>query len=330
MTARSALDEVTDTGAFGRSPSTFRSSVSRDRWFPAVAGRYHLYVSYACPWASRCLAFLKLKGLDHAIGVTVVKPIFERTKGSDEHLGWVFPAAADDEPDAEPNPLNGAQSVRELYEIARSNYAGKPTVPVLWDKQLKTVVNNESSEIIRMLNDEFDGITRNPGLDLYPAHLRASIDEANELVYDAINNDVYKCGFAKKKDDFVLVPDLGSLTSIHDRWARELFYYLKGGQVDYGEEHSKACSHNRFGRIYHTGHYPVCYEHNPVHFVGHSAGAQVVRVLQQMLADKTAPAYESHPPLRLTRRETSHNSHLPRDESRPRLPRRHPRRDSHP
>ncbi|XP_020401132.1 glutathionyl-hydroquinone reductase YqjG [Zea mays] len=274
MTARSALDEVTDTGAFDRSPSTFRSSVSRDGRFPAVAGRYHLYVSYACPWASRCLAFLKLKGLDHAISVTVVKPIFERTKESDEHLGWVFPAAADKEPGAEPDPLNGARSVRELYEIASSNYAGKPTVPVLWDKQLKTVVNNESSEIIRMLNAEFNGIARNPGLDLYPAHLQASIDEANELVYDAINNDVYKCGFAKKKDGCVLVPDLGLLTNIHDR-ARELFYYLKGGQVDYGEEHIKACDHNRFGRIYHTGHYPVCYEHNPVHFVGHSAGTLI-------------------------------------------------------
>ncbi|PWZ08868.1 Glutathionyl-hydroquinone reductase YqjG [Zea mays] len=250
MTARSALDEVTDTGAFDRSPSTFRSSVSRDGRFPAVAGRYHLYVSYACPWASRCLAFLKLKGLDHAIGVTAVKPIFERTKESDEHLGWVFPAAADEEPGAEPDPLNGARSVRELYEIASSNYAGKPTVPVsllqsrhskstkqaadliprpssfpartsaeqhnsradssvplrafqvLWDKQLKTVVNNESSEIIRMLNAEFNGIARNPGLDLYPAHLRASIDEANELVYDAINNGVYKCGFAKKQGPY--------------------------------------------------------------------------------------------------------------------------------
>jgi glutathionyl-hydroquinone reductase len=139
-----------------------------------------------------------------------VKPIFERTKESDEHLGWVFPAAADEEPGAEPNPLNGARSVRELYEIASSNYAGKPTIPVslqsrhskstkqtanlipplllsstqkcrvaqqpswfqcsiafqvLWDKQLKTVVNNESSEIIRMLNAEFNGIARNPGLD---------------------------------------------------------------------------------------------------------------------------------------------------------------------
>ncbi|CAD6228378.1 unnamed protein product [Miscanthus lutarioriparius] len=200
--ARSALDEVTDTGAFDRSPSTFRSSISRDGRFPAVAGRYHLYVSYACPWASRCLAFLKLKGLDHAIGVTAVKPIFERTKETDDHLGWVFPATADEEPGAEPDLLNGARSVRELYEIASTNYAGKPTVPVLWDKQLKTVVNNESSEITRMLNTEFNDIAGNPGLDLYPAHLRASIDEVNELVYDAINNGVYKCGFAKKQGPY--------------------------------------------------------------------------------------------------------------------------------
>nr|CAB3504671.1 unnamed protein product [Digitaria exilis] len=129
--ARSALDEVTDTGAFDRSPSTFRSSVSGDASarFPAVPGRYHLYVSYACPWASRCLAFLKLKGLDHAIGVTAVKPIFERTKETDDHLGWVFPTTAEEEPGAEPDPLNGARSVRELYEIASPNYAGKPTVP---------------------------------------------------------------------------------------------------------------------------------------------------------------------------------------------------------
>ncbi|CAL4900729.1 unnamed protein product [Urochloa decumbens] len=97
---------------------------------------------------------------------------------------------------------------------------------------------------------------------------------------------------AEKKDDRVLVPDLGSLTSIHDR-ARELFYYLKGGQVDYGEDHSKACGHKRFGRIYETGHYPVWDEQNPVHFVGHSAGAQVVRVLHQMLADKAFPGHDT-------------------------------------
>uniref|UniRef100_A0A0D9VFI5 GST C-terminal domain-containing protein n=1 Tax=Leersia perrieri TaxID=77586 RepID=A0A0D9VFI5_9ORYZ len=203
--ARSALDEVTDSGAFDRSPSTFRSSVSssdNSARFPAVAGRYHLYVSYACPWASRCLAYLKLKGLDHAIGFTSVKPIFERTRETDDHLGWVFPATGDDEPGAEPDPFNGAKSIRELYEIASPYYVGKPTVPVLWDKQLKTVVNNESSEIIRMLNTEFNEIAKNPGLDLYPAHLQASVDEINELVYDAINNGVYKCGFAKKQGPY--------------------------------------------------------------------------------------------------------------------------------
>ncbi|KAG8058823.1 hypothetical protein GUJ93_ZPchr0002g26623 [Zizania palustris] len=202
--ARTALDEVAETGAFDRSPSTFRSSVSRDSSarFPAVPGRYHLYVSFACPWASRCLAYLKLKGLDRAIAFTSVKPIFERTKETDDHMGWVFPATGDEEPGAEPDPFNGAKSVRELYEIASPNYSGKPTVPVLWDKHLKTVVNNESSEIIRMLNTEFNEIADNPGLDLYPPHLQASIDEINEIVYDAINNGVYKCGFAKKQGPY--------------------------------------------------------------------------------------------------------------------------------
>ncbi|GJM91036.1 hypothetical protein PR202_ga07371 [Eleusine coracana subsp. coracana] len=202
--AQSALDEVTAASALDRSPSTFRRFVSRDAsaQFPAVPGRYHLYVSYACPWACRCLAFLKLKGLEHAISVTAVKPIFERTKETDDHMGWVFPSTADEEPGAEPDPINGAKSVRELYEIASTNYTGRPSVPILWDKQLKTVVNNESSEIIRMLNTEFNDIAENPGLDLYPAHLRASIDQINELVYSAINSGVYQCGFAKKQEPY--------------------------------------------------------------------------------------------------------------------------------
>ncbi|XP_003572899.1 uncharacterized protein LOC100826879 isoform X1 [Brachypodium distachyon] len=204
MAARSALDEVTDSGAFDRSPSTFRNFVSRDSSarFPAVPGRYHLYVSYACPWASRCLAYLKLKGLDNAISFTSVKPIFERTRETDDHLGWVFPATGDEDPGADPDPFNGVKTVRELYEIASTSYTGKPTVPVLWDKQLKTVVNNESSEIIRMFNSEFNEIAENPGLDLNPPHLQASIDEVNDLVYDAINNGVYKCGFAKKQEPY--------------------------------------------------------------------------------------------------------------------------------
>ncbi|KAG2616345.1 glutathionyl-hydroquinone reductase YqjG-like [Panicum virgatum] len=202
--ARSAHDEVTDSGAFDPSPSTFRNFVSRDSTarFPAAPGRYHLYISYSCPWACRCLAYLKLKGLDHAIGFTSVKPIFERTKETDDHMGWVFPATGDEEPGAEPDPFNGAKSIRELYEIASGNYAGKPSVPVLWDKQLKTIVNNESSEIIRMLNTEFNEFAENPDLDLYPAHLQACIDGINELVYEAINIGVYKCGFAKQQGPY--------------------------------------------------------------------------------------------------------------------------------
>lgn len=202
--ARSALDEMSATGAFVRTPSTFRNIISRDpnSPFPAEGGRYHLYISYACPWASRCVAYLKIKGLDKAISFTSVKPIWERTKETDDHRGWVFPASSMDEPGAEPDHLNGAKTVRELYEIASTNYSGKFTVPVLWDKKLKTIVNNESSDIIRMLNAEFNDLAENPSLDLYPSDLQAQINETNEWIYNDINNGVYKCGFAKKQEPY--------------------------------------------------------------------------------------------------------------------------------
>ncbi|KAK8964630.1 hypothetical protein KSP40_PGU020482 [Platanthera guangdongensis] len=197
--SRVALDDMTQTGAFIRVPSSFRNFISKDQssQFPTESGRYHLYVSYACPWASRCLAFLSLKGLDKAISYTATNSVSERTKVTDEHFGWVFPDSSTEESGANPDPLNGARSIRELYELASPNYSGRFTVPVLWDKKLKTIVNNESSEIIRMLNKEFDEIAENADLDLYPPHLQSVIDEVNEWVYDAINNGVYKCGFAK-------------------------------------------------------------------------------------------------------------------------------------
>lgn len=200
--ARSALVETTNTGAFNRTPSTFRNFISKDKasQFPAEAGRYHLYISYACPWASRCLSYVMLKGLHKAITFTSVKAKWERTNENDEHFGWVFPLSSNDQEDgAEPDPLNGAKSIREIYELASSNYSGKYTVPVLWDKKLKTIVSNESAEIIRMLNTEFNEIAENADLDLYPSQLQAKIDEVNDWVYDAINNGVYKCGFAKKQ-----------------------------------------------------------------------------------------------------------------------------------
>ncbi|GMH26038.1 hypothetical protein Nepgr_027881 [Nepenthes gracilis] len=201
--AQNPVGESKESGAFIRTPSAFRGFISRDpnASFPADAGRYHLYISYACPWASRCFAFLKLKGLEEAISFSVVNSKFGKTKEGDDHVGWVFPASDIEEPGAQPDPLYGARSLRELYELASPNSdAKKFSVPVLWDKKLKTIVNNESSEIIRMFNSEFNDLARNADLDLYPPHLRSQINEINDWIYDEINNGVYKCGFAKSKD----------------------------------------------------------------------------------------------------------------------------------
>ncbi|XP_060191691.1 uncharacterized protein LOC132621440 [Lycium barbarum] len=192
------------TGPSERTASTFRNFISKDPGsrFPVESGRYHLYISYGCPWASRCLAYLKIKGLDQAISFTSVKSKWERTKDSDEHMGWVFASSSTEELGADPDPVNGAKSIRELYELASTNYSGKYTVPVLWDKKLKTVVNNESAEIIRMFNSEFNDIAGNADLDLYPPHLQSQIDEVNEWINDGINNGVYRCGFAKKQETY--------------------------------------------------------------------------------------------------------------------------------
>ncbi|KAL5582899.1 hypothetical protein UlMin_015341 [Ulmus minor] len=176
--ARSALDGMSASGAFARIASTFHNFISQDpsSKFPTKYGRYHLYVSYACLWASRCLAYLKIKGLEKAISFTSVKPIWERTKQSNEHMGWVFPTSDTKQQGAEPNPLNGAKSIRELYDLASTNYIGKYTFWVLWDKKLKTIVRNESAEIIPMFIYEFNDIADNLNLDLYPPHLKAKID----------------------------------------------------------------------------------------------------------------------------------------------------------
>ncbi|KII86171.1 hypothetical protein PLICRDRAFT_43753 [Plicaturopsis crispa FD-325 SS-3] len=177
-------------GSFKRAASQFRDFIAKGNQFEPEKERYHLYVSYACPWATRTLIVRKLKGLEDIIPVTIVSP----RMGS---LGWAF-ANVDEFPGAEVDPLYSSEHVRDLYFKADPDYGGRFTVPVLWDKKNHTIVNNESSEIIRMLNDGFndDISAEHAALDLYPEALRPEIDSLNEWVYDAVNNGVYKCGFA--------------------------------------------------------------------------------------------------------------------------------------
>lgn len=168
-------------GRFFRAQSAFRDRVTADgsSGFPAEAGRYHLYVSGACPWAHRTVIFRALLGLERVISLSAVEALM-----GDE--GWTF---------AEPDPLTGATRLHEVYGRARAGYTGKVTVPVLWDKVRGTIVNNESSEIIRMLPEAFAGLARTP-CDLYPEELREEIDAVNARVYETVNNGVYRAGFA--------------------------------------------------------------------------------------------------------------------------------------
>jgi putative glutathione S-transferase len=158
--------------------------------FKAEPGRYHLYVSLACPWAHRTLVFRKLKKLEVAVSLSIVDPIM----GAE---GWVFSNA----PGAIPDTVEGKQRLAEIYLLTDPKYTGRVTVPVLWDKRRKTIVNNESSEIIRMFNSAFDAFTP-VRTDYYPKELRPEIDEINALVYETVNNGVYRAGFASTQEAY--------------------------------------------------------------------------------------------------------------------------------
>jgi glutathionyl-hydroquinone reductase len=175
--------ETGQSGAFVRQESAFRDWISADgsTGFPAEAGRYHLYVSYACPWAHRAIIARRLKGLEDAIDMSVVDPI------RDER-GWAFTGG--DFTDA----VNGFEFLSEAYERTRPGFEGRVSVPVLWDKETRRIVNNESGDVVRMLDQEF-GEFADDTYDLYPADQRDGIDELNERIYDTVNNGVYKAGF---------------------------------------------------------------------------------------------------------------------------------------
>lgn len=175
------------SGKFVREDAGFRHHIvnSSSAQFPPESGRYHLFVSLACPWAHRTLIFRALKGLEAHIGVTVVCPDMMSE-------GWQFGV---------PEPLFGYRYLHQIYTRAKSNYTGRVTVPVLWDNKTNTIVSNESSEIIRMFNTEFNELTGDTK-DFYPKELRSTIDEWNDYIYPKINNGVYRCGFATSQEAY--------------------------------------------------------------------------------------------------------------------------------
>ncbi len=185
-------DTKTTNGRFIRSESQFRNAVEADAGadFPAESGRYHLYVSHACPWAHRTVIFRKLKRLEDVISLSVVDHFMG-------NQGWHF----SENPGAIPDSVNGARYLHQIYTKAQSDYSGRVTVPVLWDKKLGTIVSNESSEIIRYFNSAFDAFG-DAAVDFYPADLAADIDAVNAEVYDRVNNGVYKCGFATTQEAY--------------------------------------------------------------------------------------------------------------------------------
>lgn len=241
--AKDALAETNAKGAFVRRDSSFREFVSKDHpRFKPESGRYHLFVSYACPWATRVLAMLHIKGLEQHISYSTTHPTWKRTRpGHDEHSGWAFYDSEDPqrEPFSSPNgygsfDISGCtipdssivsipssvkedvpslQFVRDLYDISMDGqpYDNKFTVPILWDKQNNVIVNNESSELLRMLDSAFSDHASGEYKDyvFYPTDdstnsvaLRQKIDANNDWIYHDINNGVYKCGFAKSQEAY--------------------------------------------------------------------------------------------------------------------------------
>jgi glutathionyl-hydroquinone reductase len=213
--------ELDDNGQYNPKPTTFRHHVTADgsSGFKAEAGRYHLYVSLACPWAHRPLIMRELKGLQKVISLSIVDPVM-----SDQ--GWMF----SDHPDAIPDFVNQAKYMTEIYAKAEPNYTGRVTVPVLWDRQQQTIVNNESREIMRIFDQEFGTFaTRN--IDCYPEKLRSQIDQTIDTITYFINMGVYRAGFARSQSAYTEA--VTQTFEQFDRWEKVLGKqrYLCGDQL---------------------------------------------------------------------------------------------------
>ncbi|WP_163847316.1 glutathione S-transferase family protein [Pseudooceanicola aestuarii] len=235
-------------GKFKRATTTFRNWITPDGapgpsgegGFPAASGRYHLYVCYACPWAHRALIFRALKGLEDHIGVSAVHPDMM-------DQGWEL---RDDFPGATGDPLMDKRYLHEVYTEADPQVTARVTVPVLWDKERRTIVSNESAEIIRMFNSAFDGITGNAD-DYWPEALHADIAPVNDRIYDTLNNGVYKAGFATTQEayDAAVIPLFDTLDWLEARLGRDR--YLMGDRVTEADWRLFTTL-IRFDLVYHT------------------------------------------------------------------------------
>jgi putative glutathione S-transferase len=241
MTITQSRAGAAGDGAFRHPSSHFRKWVTADgsSGFAAAAGRYHLYVSLACPWAHRTIIVRRLKGLEDAIAMTILDPLRDE-------LGWRF------DPER-PDPLHGWTYLSEAYAAADPAFHGRISVPVLWDTQTETIVNNESADVIVMLNSAFDEFASNPGLDLYPEAQRAAIDELNERVYDTVNDGVYRSGFAttQRAYEAAVRPLFATLDELEVRLATSRFLF---GQRQTLADWRLFTTLLRFDAVYH-GHF---------------------------------------------------------------------------
>jgi len=244
--------EQTESGEFQRQEDAFREWISNDESTPyaAAAGRYHLYVSLACPWASRTVIFRKLKGLEEAIGMTVLDPIRDEK-------GWAFRDPSGKTPLGAPfestDPINGFHFLSEAYKVSDPDYEARVTVPALWDKQAKRIVNNCEDDICRMFNDVFNDFAPNKDTDFFPKGIEVEHAKLSSFLYDNVNNGVYRAGFATRQRPYEVACRklFQALDQLEERLSKSRFLF---GNRIVEADWRLFCTLIRFDAVYH-GHF---------------------------------------------------------------------------
>lgn len=265
--AHTALDEIDSQGSFQRTAAAFKATIQPGGKFPPEANRYHLYVALGCPWANGCLTALFHKGLQEVIGHSVVHPTWRRTRPDDPddlHVGWHFRAPGDAPVPNElghgsnecdealiPDAVNGCATIRDLYELA-NDQSGKYSTPVLWCKKEKTIVCNESFDILRIFDSSFNDIAGHPDVTLFPIETEKAAEELDAFIYPTVNNGVYRCGFARTQTAYetALLELFGSLDRLEDHLGH-IRPFLTGDRftwIDLRLYHTLV----RFDPVYHT------------------------------------------------------------------------------